>query len=160
MDQRTKKMMSMHKSALHPRDDTEILYASRKGGWRFTCIEDCADAFVQRLNDYIKKSKERLITVANNNIESICKDWKTTKTRKRKRESKQLYRYFKPQCSDIKHEKTWTWLQKGNLVREIDSLQIKAQTRQLFLFGSCRCFFSEFWSDRLGFSPEFLRTLV
>ena len=39
----------------------------------------------------------------------------------------QVYRYFKKLTSDISHEKTWTWLRKGNLWREIESLLIAAQ---------------------------------
>ena len=30
------------------------------------------------------------------------------------RKKKQLYGYFKQQTSEILHQKTWTWLQKGN----------------------------------------------
>ena len=40
---------------------------------------------------------------------------------------KQLYRCFKRQTSEISHEKTWTWLRKGNSEREIESFLIAAQ---------------------------------
>ena len=44
MDQRTRKLMIMHK-ALHPRDDVDRLYVSRKeGGGGLTSIEDSVDA--------------------------------------------------------------------------------------------------------------------
>ena len=42
-------------------------------------------------------------------------------------EEKQLYGYFKRQISEISHEKTWTWLRKGNLKRETEYLLIAAQ---------------------------------
>ena len=58
MDQRTRKLMTMHK-ALHPRDDVNILYMSRKEG---RSIEDSVDASIQRLEDYIDKREGRLIT--------------------------------------------------------------------------------------------------
>ena len=46
MDQRTRKLMTMHK-ALHPRDDVERRYVSRKdGGRRLTRIEDSVDASI------------------------------------------------------------------------------------------------------------------
>ena len=64
MDQMTRKLITIHK-ALHPSDDIE-LYMSRKWGRRFTCIEVCLDASIQEHKDYIKKSKEKLITTANN----------------------------------------------------------------------------------------------
>ena len=47
MDQRTRKLMTMHK-ALHPRDDVDRLYVSRKEGGRgFASIEDSVDASIQ-----------------------------------------------------------------------------------------------------------------
>ena len=54
MDWRTRKVMTMHK-ALHPRDDVDRLYVSRKEGGRgLASIEDTVDAFIQRLKDYIQ----------------------------------------------------------------------------------------------------------
>ena len=49
-----------------------------------------------------------------------------TITRKRKWE-KQLYGRFKRLINTISHEKTWTWLRKGNLNRETESHLIAAQ---------------------------------
>ena len=47
MDQRTRKLMTMYK-ALHPRDDVDRLYASRKAGRRgVASIEDSVDASIQ-----------------------------------------------------------------------------------------------------------------
>ncbi len=47
--------MTMHK-ALHPRDDVDRLYVSRKEGGRgLASIEDTVDASIQRLEDYIEK---------------------------------------------------------------------------------------------------------
>ena len=52
MDQRTRKLMTMHK-ALHPRDDVDRLYVSRKEGGRgLFSIEDSVDASIQRLRLY------------------------------------------------------------------------------------------------------------
>ena len=45
---------------------------------------------------------------------------------KQKWEEKNLYVYFKRQTSKISNEKTWTWLRKGNLRRETESLLIAA----------------------------------
>ena len=50
-DQRTRKLMTMHK-ALHPRDDVDRLYVSRKeGGRELASFEDTVDASIQRLED-------------------------------------------------------------------------------------------------------------
>ena len=44
MDPRTRKLMTMHE-ALHPRDDVDRLYVSRKeGGSGLTSFEDSVDA--------------------------------------------------------------------------------------------------------------------
>ena len=51
--------MTMHK-ALHPRDDVDRLYVSRKEGRRgLTSIKDSVDASIQRLEDYIEKHETR-----------------------------------------------------------------------------------------------------
>ena len=50
-----------------------------------------------------------------------------TITRKQKWEWEQLYGRFKRLINNISHEKTWTWLRKGNFKRETESLLIAAQ---------------------------------
>ena len=53
MDQRIRKLATIHK-ALHPRNDVDRLYVSRKE-WEkgITRIEDSNEASIQRLEDYI-----------------------------------------------------------------------------------------------------------
>ena len=59
MDQGTRKLMTMYK-ALHPRGDIDRPYISRKEGGRgLDSIEDSVDTSIRRLEDYIKKSKEK-----------------------------------------------------------------------------------------------------
>ena len=48
-------------------------------------------------------------------------------TRKQKWEGKQLYDRLKRLINNISHQKTWTWLRKGNLKRETEPLLIAAQ---------------------------------
>ena len=50
-----------------------------------------------------------------------------TTTRKQKWDQKQLYDRFKRQVNNILHQKIWTWLRKGNLKRETESLLVAAQ---------------------------------
>ena len=60
----------MHK-ALHPRDDVDRLYVSRKEGARgLASIEGSVEESI-RLEDYIVKSRERQITATSNNTENI-----------------------------------------------------------------------------------------
>ena len=50
-----------------------------------------------------------------------------TTTKKQKWEGKQLYGRLKRLINSISHQKTWTWLRKGNLKRDTESLLIAAQ---------------------------------
>ena len=125
MDQRTRKLMTIHK-ALHPRDDVDRLYVSRKEGGRgLASIEDSVDASIQRLEDYIEKHEGGLITaIRNNTVNTI--DNRMTKTRKQKWEDKQLQGGFKRLINNISHDKTWTWERKGIFKREKESLLMAA----------------------------------
>ena len=72
-----------------------------------------------------------LIPAANNNISNISTYRKTIKTMKQEWDEKLLYGYFRRQTSYITHEKTWTWLQKGNLKRETESQLIAVQNNAI-----------------------------
>ena len=70
----------MHK-ALHPRDNGDRLYVSRKEGKRgLASIEDSVDASIQRLEDYIEKH-ERLIAAIRKDTNTI-EDRMTTRKQK------------------------------------------------------------------------------
>ena len=81
--------------ALHPRDDVDRLYVSRKEGERgLAIIEDIVDASIQRLEDYIEIHERGLITAIRNETDNTV-DNRMTITRKQKWEEKQLYGRFK-----------------------------------------------------------------
>ena len=62
--------MTMHK-ALHPRDDVDRVYVSRKEGRRgLACIESVDESIQQRLEDYIEKHERGLITAIRNNTDN------------------------------------------------------------------------------------------
>ncbi len=116
----------MHK-ALHPRDDVDRLYVPRKEGGRWLAsIEDSVDASIQRLEDYTEKYERGLISAIRNDLDNTI-DERMKTTRKQKWEKKQLYDRFKRLINNISLQKTWTWLRKGNLKRETESLLIAAQ---------------------------------
>ena len=130
MDKRTRKLMTMHKAS-HPRDNVDRLYVSkREGRRRLASIEDSIDASIQRRKDYIPKCGGRLITATRNNTNDTRTSG-TSITRKQMWEEKQPLRRFKRLTSDISLEKTWTWLRKGNLKRETESLPIAAQNNMI-----------------------------
>ena len=110
-----------------PRDDVDRLYVSRKERGRgFASIEDSVDASI--LEDYIQKHDGGLITAIRNDNDNTM-DNRMTITRKQKWEGKQIYGRFKQLINTISHDKTWTWLRKGNFKREAESLLIAAQKK-------------------------------
>ena len=68
MGQRVRKLKTIHK-VLHPKEDVEELYVSRKGGRGIASIEDIDDASIKRYKNYIQKRGGRLITATLNNID-------------------------------------------------------------------------------------------
>ena len=113
MDERTRKLVTMHK-VLHPRDDVDRLYVSRKEGERGLIFEDNVDASIQRLEDYLGKHEGGLITDIRNNTDNTMGN-RMTITRKQKWEEKQLYGRFKRLINATFHQKTWIWLKKETL---------------------------------------------
>ena len=62
--------MTMHK-ALHPRDNVDRLYVSRKEGGRgLASIEKNIDVSIRRLEDYIEKHEGGLITAIRNDTDN------------------------------------------------------------------------------------------
>ena len=101
MDQRTRNFMTRHK-ALQVRDNFDRLYVSRKEGRRgLNSIEDSVDGWTRRLENYIKKSKKRLITATRNNIDNASINWKTI--------TRGLRRLAVPQTPERKHQLTMVW---------------------------------------------------
>ncbi len=74
------------------------------------------DASIQWLEDCIKTCGER----NNRNNTDNTRANGTTITIKKKLEEKQLHWRFKRLISNISHEKTWTWLRKKNLKRQLN----------------------------------------
>ena len=94
MDQRTRKLKTMHK-ALHLRDDVGRLYLSRKEGERgLASIEDSVDASIQWLEDYIEKHERGLIMAIKNDANNTVTN-RMTINRKQKWEENQFYVHFK-----------------------------------------------------------------
>ena len=93
MDQRIRKLITMHK-ALPPSDDEDRLYVSRKEGGRgLVSIEDNVDASRQRLGDYREKHEGGLITAIRNNTDNTMNN-RMIIIKKQKWEEKQLYGRF------------------------------------------------------------------
>ena len=86
-------------NALHPWDDVDRLYVSRKEGGRgLATIEDSVD------EDYIQKHDVGLITAIWNDTNNTM-DKRMTIARKQKWEGKQIYERFKGLIYNILHDK-------------------------------------------------------
>ena len=87
MDQRTRKLMTIHK-ALHPRRDVDRLYVFRKvGGRGLVSLEDTVDASIQRLEDYIEKHERGIITTIRNDTDNTTDERMTTTRKQNGREN-------------------------------------------------------------------------
>ena len=106
-------------------------YVTKKEGRGIASTKDSFEAFIQRLEDNIKKREGRLITATINNTENTSSN-RTKITGKQKWEVKQVYGNFKRQTRKISHEKIGTWLKHGKLKRETESLLIAAQNNPIW----------------------------
>ncbi len=75
MNQRIRKMMTIHK-ALHPRNNIDRAFVSRKRDNKVASIDNCVEASI--LDNYIKIATK----IASNNTDNIATNRKRRKTRK------------------------------------------------------------------------------
>ena len=101
----------MHK-ALHPWDNGDRLYVSKKEeGRRLASIEDSIDASIPQHEDYIEKHEGGLSHEKRHWQHDGQQNGNKYETKMGK---KKLYERFKQLINNIFHDKTWTWLRKGN----------------------------------------------
>ena len=125
MDQRIRKLMTMHK-ALHPRDDIDRRYVSRnEGGRGLASVEDSVDTSIRRLEDYTKKNKERLITAIRNNTNNISTEQQPENKNKKKNN-----------CMDISSDKQ-AKSHTGSLEMETSESLLIAATKQRYKGQIC-----------------------
>ena len=87
-------------------------------------------ALMHRYNDSRNTYEGGQIIAIRNNTGNTINN-RMTITRKQEWKEKQLYGRFKRLINNILHEKTWTWLRKGNFKRETEFLQIVAQSNAI-----------------------------
>ena len=113
--------------ALHPWDDIDRLYVTRKEGGRgLASIEDSFDASTQGLMTTVNIAKNKT-DYSDQKQHRNQKINRTTITSKQKWKENQLYGYFKWQINEISHEKTWTWLRKWNFRERQNFFRLVAQ---------------------------------
>ena len=94
----------------------------KKRGRKRTSIKDWVDTSKRIWRLYWKEQKQ------NNYSGNIS----TTIDGMEKWEEKLLWSYFKPQTKKIPHKKTYTWLQKGNLLRKTEYLLMAAENNAVW----------------------------
>ena len=76
MNQRKGKLITMHK-ALHPRDEVDTLYVSRKVGGRGLASIENSVVSIQRLEYYIERHERGLITATRHDTDNSKTTWMT-----------------------------------------------------------------------------------
>ena len=112
MDRRTRKLLTMHK-AFYLRDDVDRLYVGRKDGGRgLISIEECVENAVLGVRGYVEKSKEKLLSAANDwheESEETAGDLKKRRAAERQErwKEKQMHGQFIRQTKDIADDISW-----------------------------------------------------
>ena len=133
--------------ALNPRNCVARLNVPRaEGGRGLISLEECIGQAKNSLQNYILHSDEKLIQAARKG-EVVTHDFQTPKDfkqrrkaeRKREWKEKVLYGQFLRQTGSERNEKTWAWLQRGDLKRETEALitdhQISARRPDLVVIN-------------------------
>ena len=129
MDQRIRKLMTMHK-AFHPRDDVDRLCVKKRGRMR-TCHHWRQHWRIDTTTWRLHRKAHRKTNYSHQKQHWRHKDQQNNNNQKTKWEEKLIYGCFKQLTSNISHEKIWTWLRKGNIKRETESFLITAQNNAI-----------------------------
>ena len=138
LDRRTRKLMAMH-GALHIKSNVDRLYLPRKEGGRgLISVEDTVEQAVVDLESYVKNSTESLLVAARKVNGDFGDVESTAEVKQRKKEArkknwrqKKLHGKFVSSTDDITGADRWTWIQKGTLKRQTESLIMAAQEQAL-----------------------------
>ena len=140
LHQRTRKLMTMH-NALHQKSNVDRLYILRKEGGRgLQGVEEAVKLINLGLQNYVKESRERLLTAARSvSIDLIEPIRETTvETQKQKKEErtisweeKMLYCQFVRQIKEVGNQDRWQLLRNWTLKRETESLIFAAQEQAI-----------------------------
>ena len=137
LDRKTRKQMTMC-HALHPRSDVDRLYLPRKiGGRGLLQILQTVEEETRSLNDYIQKSKEKLLIEVRKqrvlNTTGTKKEYKKTtlNTRLQNWTTKALHGQHHRETANKLDASNWLWLQKGTLKKETEGLIFAAQEQAL-----------------------------
>ena len=139
LDRKTRKIMTINKE-LHPRSDVTRLYVARKRGGRgLIGCESCVQSEENSLGWYVKNSEELMLKAVKwqgiIHTDVAMKPEEFKKDRKMERESrwmnKKMHGQYVREMKEIDEEKTWRWLNKGDLKGCTEALICSAQEQAL-----------------------------
>ena len=122
--------------ALHPQADIDRLYFKRsEGGRRLMSVEDSANSEINRLSRYVEGCNGSLLeAVYKEEVlrchATSCEGAQLQRERKERFQEKQLHGQFWRNTL-IRDKKTWEWLKKGRLKKDMEGMIIAAQDEVL-----------------------------
>ena len=144
MDRKTRKVMTMNKK-LHPRSDTARIYLLRKRGVRgFISFEVCVRGEENNLRWYVRNCNEVMLRKVGERGTVKVEEAKDTREYKKsekqeienKWKGKQIHGQYVRDMTGVDWEKTWQWLQKGDLKGCTEALICSAQEQPLRTMSS------------------------
>ena len=139
LDRSTRKQLVKY-GALHPKSNVQRIYMKRKvGGRGLIGVEECVASEIRGMHYYLVNSEEILLkaVVKEHNIDERVIEGRSEYNRRIQKEKEEvvsamkLHGQFEEATKDIKSEESWTWLSKGVLKRETESLIMAAQEQAL-----------------------------
>ena len=122
--------------ALHPQADIEKLYFKRsEGGRGLMSVDDSVNSEMNRLSRYVESCNGSLLeAVYKEEVlrchATSCEAAQLQRERKERFQEKQLHGQFWRNTL-IRDKKTWEWLKKGRLKKEMEGMIIAAQDQVL-----------------------------
>ena len=139
MNRKTRKVMTMNKE-LHPRSDTARIYVPRKRGGRgrISC-EACVRGEENSLGWYVGRCNEVLLRKVGERgtvkTDEVKEPTEYKKSAKQKTENKwkgnQMHGQYVRDLRGVDWDKTWRWMQKGDLTGCAEALICSAQEQAL-----------------------------
>ena len=139
LDRNTRKLLVKY-GALHPKSNVQRVYMKRKvGGRGLISVEECVASEIRNIHHYLVNSQEVLLkaVVKEHKLDDRVIEEKDEYNRRVESEKEEaisrmkLHGQFEENTKESKSEESWTWLRKGTLKRETESLIMAAQEQAL-----------------------------
>ena len=137
MDVKTRKTLTMN-GAFHPRASVDRLYLRRREGGRgLLSVEECVQAEMKGLWEYVSESTEPMLQEVNKEdmfVRGERKDAYQKKLREQRMhgfENKSLHGKFRSSTKEVADERSWEWLKAGYVKKGTEAIITAAQDQAL-----------------------------